>query len=524
MTRISAPLARLSARAGHGVLAAGAGTAAGHLVAGLLTPASSPVLAVGATVIDRTPTPMKEWAIREFGSRDKPILIGSVLLGTLLLAAVAGMLTQRSSAAGSSLLLMLVAVAGWAAVTRPLASASDAVPALVAGMVGVAVLLWLTHLHDRARAPAATSGPTPAEPPPEHPMATGTSRRTLLVSVLGVAAATALTAWAGRQVARWRTRIASVRIPAAQDAAPALPTGLDTAIDGISSFRTPNDDFYRVDINLSLPIVPIDEWDLRIDGDVDNPATLTFDDLRAMPLVERDITLTCVSNEVGGRYVGSARWRGVLLSTLLEQTGVGSDADQLLSTAADGFTISTPLEVLRDGRDAMVAIAMNDEPLPAEHGFPARLVTPGIYGYVGATKWLRRLTLTRYDEAEAYWTERGWAIDGPIKVSSRIDTPKPLATVPAGTVAIGGVAWAQQRGIARVEVRVDGGAWQEAVLGPSAGVDYWRQWWLPWRATSGRHALAVRATTRDGEVQTAARATPFPNGSSGIQEIQVVVE
>lgn len=524
MSRISAPLVSLSARAGAGVLAAGAGTAVGHLVAGWLAPASSPVLAVGSAVIDHTPTPMKEWAIREFGSRDKPILVASVLLGALFLAGIAGVLTQRSRAAGAALLLLLVAVAGWAAVAQPLASPLDAVPALAAGLVGVAVLLWLTHLQDDSRRPTVVGAGTPGEPPPQHPMVKGTTRRTLLVSMLGVAAATALTAWAGHQLAQWRTRIATVRIPAATDAAAPLPAGLETAIDGISPFRTPNDDFYRVDINLSLPIVPIDEWDLRIDGDVDNPFTLTFDELREMPLVERDITLTCVSNEVGGEYVGSARWRGVLLSTLLERAGVGRRADQLLSTAADGFTISTPLEVLLDGRDAMVALAMNDEPLPAEHGFPARLVTPGLYGYVGATKWLRRLTLTRYDAAEAYWTKRGWAIDGPIKISSRIDTPQPLATVAAGTVAVGGVAWAQHRGVARVEVRVDGGPWQEAVLGASAGIDYWRQWWLPWQATPGRHSLAVRATTRDGDVQTAARATPYPDGSSGIQEIQVVVE
>lgn len=488
--------------------------AAGHLVAAALNPASSPVLAVGAVVIDRTPTPVKEWAIREFGSRDKPILIGSVLLVTLLLAGIAGALTRRSRMLGAGVLLTLVAVAGWAALARPLATGRDVLPALAAGLAGTGVLLWLAHLLQQVR---------PMRP--DHPMVgPATSRRTLLTSVAGIAVATTLTAWAGRQVEQWRTRIASVRIPAAQDSPPPLPTGLDAAIDGISPFRTPNDDFYRVDINLSLPIVPIDEWDLRIDGDVERPFVLTFDELRTMPLVERDITLTCVSNEVGGRYVGSARWRGVLLSALLERAGVRASADQVLSTAADGFTISTPLDVVRDGRDAMVAIAMNGEPLPAEHGFPARLVTPGLYGYVGATKWLRRLTLTRFDAVEAYWTERGWATEGPVKVSARIDTPRPLARLAPGTVAIGGVAWAQHRGIARVEVRVDGGPWQEAVLGPSAGIDYWRQWWLPWRATPGRHALAVRATTRDGEVQTAARSTPYPNGSSGIQEIQVVVE
>jgi len=243
-----------------------------------------------------------------------------------------------------------------------------------------------------------------------------------------------------------------------------------------------------------------------------------------MKLIERDITMTCVSNDVGGKYVGAARWTGVPLKTLLDEAGVGSRADQILSTATDGFTISTPLAVAMDGRDAMVAVGMNGTALPAEHGFPARLITPGLYGFVGATKWLRKLTLTTYAEQSAYWTDRDWATDAPIKISSRIDTPAALSTVKAGKSVIGGVAWAQTRGIAKVEVRIDGGGWQEAKLGPSAGVDYWRQWYLPWEARPGQHMLAVRATDRDGVVQTAVRASPFPEGSSGVQEIAVNVD
>jgi DMSO/TMAO reductase YedYZ molybdopterin-dependent catalytic subunit len=256
---------------------------------------------------------------------------------------------------------------------------------------------------------------------------------------------------------------------------------------------------------------------------VREPFSLGFAELSALPLVERDITLTCVSNEVGGRYVGAARWLGVPVRLLLDRAGVGSRADQVLSADVDGFTISTPLDVLTDGRDALVAIGMNGEPLPRDHGFPARLVTPGVYGFVGATKWLRRLTLTTYADDRAYWTKRDWATDAPIKVSSRIDAPAPLSRIRPGRTAIGGVAWAQHRGIARVEVRIDGGPWQEARLGPDVGIDYWRQWWLPWDATSGQHALSVRATTADGEVQTPVRTAPFPAGSSGIQEVVVTV-
>ncbi|MDP3894143.1 molybdopterin-dependent oxidoreductase, partial [Nocardioides sp.] len=328
---------------------------------------------------------------------------------------------------------------------------------------------------------------------------------------------------AGQWIGSVRTRIGDIVLPKAADPLDPLPTGLEAEHPGISSFQTPNEEFYRVDTNLTVPVVDIPGWTLTIDGDVDNELTLSFDDLTAMPLVERDITLTCVSNEVGGTYVGAARWLGVPLADLMERAGVGSTADQILSTAVDGFTISTPLAVALDGRDTMIAIGMNGEPLPRANGFPARLVTPGIYGFVGATKWLTRLTLTTYAAQEAYWTERDWATDAPIKISSRVDTPKPLSTVDAGKQVIGGVAWAQDRGIGKVEVRIDGGRWQEAELGPDAGVDYWRQWFLPWDAATGRHMIAVRATDLDGEVQTAARTTPFPAGSSGIQEIVVSV-
>ncbi|WP_235734509.1 molybdopterin-dependent oxidoreductase [Nocardioides alcanivorans] len=535
---------------GFGVLACLAGMAIGHLVAALLTPASSPVLAVGATVIDQTPTPMKEWAIRQFGDNDKTILVGSVLAVTILLAAVAGALAHRRFAVGLALLLALVGLAGLAALNRPLAEPYDALPALAAGLTGAGVLLVLRRLDgaalpDDPESAADTPPDDPApvdesphdgaplpDPPAWHPMArgtaqpqvAGTSRRTLLLTAGAVAVLAGAGGWIGRVVEQARTSIGNIVLPKASSVPAPLPTGLEKAIPGISDFRTANGDFYRVDINLSVPLVPVDDWDLRVDGEVDQPFTLDFDELCALPMVERDITMTCVSNEVGGRYIGSARWLGVPLATLLERAGVQSGADQILSTAADGFTISTPLAVALDGRDALVAIGMNGQPLLAEHGSPARLIVPGLYGYVSATKWLRKLTITRYGKATAYWTERDWSEDGPIKVSSRIDTPRSADRVAAGRVAIGGVAWAQHRGIAAVEVCIDGGPWQAARLGPDAGVDYWSQWFHLWDATPGRHTLAVRATTVDGEVQTGVRATPFPDGSSGIQEILVTVE
>ncbi len=535
------------AYAGAGLLATTAGIAFGHLTAAFVNPAASPVLAVGSTVIDLTPTPVKEWAVRELGNADKPVLLASVALGTLALAGGAGVLARRSFTLGAGLLVALVALAGAMALARPAAAPADALPAVVAGLVGVAVLAFVTgRLRAASTAPgSATSrsrgrssksglrvvpqpgtaqpGATQAGPTAQTVLGARTGRRGLLVGVGAVATLSAAAAATGQWLVRTGTRIADIVLPRPAEALPALPKGLEEEHEGISAFRTPTRDFYRVDTNLVVPRVDVDRWKLTIDGDVDQRLELSFDDLLAMPLVERDITLTCVSNEVGGKYVGAARWLGVPLKDLLDRAGVGTKADQLLSTAVDGFTISTPLDVVRDGRDVLVAVGMNGEPLPAEHGFPARLVTPGIYGFVGATKWLERLTLTTYAAKKSYWTKRGWATDAPIKVSARIDTPKPFSTVKAGQSVIGGVAWAQHRGIARVEVRIDGGAWQTARLGPDAGLDYWRQWYLPWDAPAGRHLVAVRAVTEDGDVQTAVRRTPFPNGSSGIQEVVVNV-
>ena len=334
----------------------------------------------------------------------------------------------------------------------------------------------------------------------------------MLIGSGALAVTAAAMGGAGRWISSYRTRLVNIALPAAAAPIPPLPTGLDAKVPGISSFQTSRDAFYRVDTRLTLPIVDVNSWTLTIDGDVDKEVTFTFDDLMAMELIERDITLTCVSNDIGGKYVGSARWLGVRLMDLLEMAGISNTkADQMLSTDVDGMTIGTPFDLATDGRDAMIAIGMNGKSLPIEHGFPARMVIPGLYGFISATKWISKITLTTYAETDSYWTERDWDIRTPIKISSRIDTPRPLSRIDAGRTAIGGVAWAQhQGGIAKVQVRVDGGAWQDARLGPTAGEDYWRQWYLPWTAEPGQHMLAVRAFNGEGEEQTAARATPFP--------------
>lgn len=497
--------------ASYGVVSTLLGMGAAHLLAGLTVPAASPVLAVGSTVIDLTPTPLKEWAIRTFGSADKIVLVGSVVVVVLLLAALAGVLAGRRPTAGLLALVGLAAVAGALAATRPAAGPLDLFPALLAAVVGATALWWLTRLDDRA-----TDGPPDG--------AGGPSRRGVVLATGGLAAGAVALGGLGRWAASYRLGGTDVTLPEATGPAPAFPRGLEERVPGITPLRTPTRDFYRVDTRLSLPVVDVDEWTLTIDGDVDQEVTLTFADLAAMGVVERDITLTCVSNPVGGPYVGGARWLGVPLRDVLDKAGIsGTGADQILSTDVDGMTISTPLRVALDGRDSLIAIGMNGEPLPRENGFPARMVVPGLYGFVSACKWISRMTLTTYDDELAYWTERDWVTDAPIKLSSRIDTPRPLSDQAPGKVVIGGIAWAQGVGIGRVEVRVDGGAWQRAELGPEVDDDYWRQWFLEWDAQPGQHFLACRAVDKDGQVQTPVRTTPFPSGSTGVHEIAVNV-
>jgi DMSO/TMAO reductase YedYZ molybdopterin-dependent catalytic subunit len=313
---------------------------------------------------------------------------------------------------------------------------------------------------------------------------------------------------------------AAVRIP--RPASPAAPVpGADLDVAGLGPFHTPNDVFYRIDTALLVPSLEADAWRLRVHGAVDRELVLTYADLLARPLIERDITLACVSNPVGGPYVGNARWIGASLRDLLEEAGVRPGADQLVSRSSDGFTIGTPTAVVTDGRDAILAVAMNGEPLPVAHGFPVRLVVPGLYGYVSATKWVVDLELTTFDAYDAYWVRRGWAERAPVETMARIDTP--TGDVVAGVVPVAGVAWAQHRGIERVELRVDGGPWLEAELAPPDVVDAWRQWVVRWDADPGDHVLEARATDGTGAVQTEEPSPPFPDGATGYHHVTVRV-
>ena len=316
---------------------------------------------------------------------------------------------------------------------------------------------------------------------------------------------------------------AQVRLPAAAVRAAAVPAGTELRIPGLTPFYTPNASFYRVDTDLVLPQVSPENWTLRIDGMVDHPLEISFAELLKMPLTEADITLVCVSNQVGGTYNGNARWLGAPLAGLLRRAGVQAGADQVLSTSTDGMTISTPVGTIMDGREALLAVGMNGQPLPIAHGFPARMIVPGLYGYVSATKWVSKLTLTTFAKQQAYWTQRGYSAQAPIKTESRIDVPKPLSQIAAGRVAVAGVAWAPATGIAGVEVSVDNGPWQHATLAAADGIDTWRQWMWAWEAKPGLHNLQVRATDNSGVTQTSQRAYPVPNGASGWDSTVVTV-
>jgi DMSO/TMAO reductase YedYZ molybdopterin-dependent catalytic subunit len=302
----------------------------------------------------------------------------------------------------------------------------------------------------------------------------------------------------------------------AEPAAP-LPAGVGPG------FVTRTADFYRVDTALTLPRINPERWTLRIHGMVERPLGISFADLLRRPMIERDVTLTCVSNEVGGPYVGTARWLGVPLAPLLREAGLRPGADQVLARSTEGMTIGTPTETLLDGRDAMLCVALNGEPLPVEHGFPVRMLTPGLYGYAGACKWITELEVSTFDSVDAYWIKRGWATRGPVKTASRIDRPLPFARLNAGRVTIAGVAWAQRRGISAVEVRVDDGAWRPAELLPTPSVDTWVQWRHDWAATPGPHRLAVRAVDGRGDLQADRRVTPFPDGATGWHTVTATV-
>ncbi|WP_410821820.1 molybdopterin-dependent oxidoreductase [Micromonospora sp. 050-3] len=528
-----------------GITAAAVAIGIAEPVAVLTGPRSAPLVAVGGVIVDAVPESLKQLAIDLFGTADKiALLVGTaVLLGGF--AALFGVLAIRRLALGLAGIAAFGAIGAAAALTRSGADLADALPSLVGAGLG-ALVLWLfiggpleldpwswspptpptRPVSPAGPVPVTPAGPTAAVEPVGPAEVDPESRRRFLTGS-GVLLGTAVVAGLGGRWLAGRRGVSAardaIRLPAPVAAAPAVPAGADLSLTQLAPYVTPNFGFYRIDTALVVPQVDPDTWRLRIHGRVGRERTYSYADLLARPLVERYVTLACVSNEVGGDLIGNALWLGVPLRELLDEVEPDDDADQVVGRSVDGWTCGTPTAALRDGRDALLAVGMNGEPLPVEHGFPVRVVVPGLYGYVSACKWVTELELTRFADFDAYWVPRGWSPQGPIKTQSRIDTPRGRNRLTAGPVTVAGVAWAQHRGIRRVEVRVDDGQWQEAALAPAVSVDTWVQWSWRWDATPGEHRLQVRATDATGETQTDRTQDVVPDGATGWHTITVTV-
>ncbi|UYM06852.1 molybdopterin-dependent oxidoreductase [Solicola gregarius] len=485
-----------------GALASLAGAGVAELLTGLTRTRLSPILAIGESVIELTPGAVAERAIDAVGRLDKPLLVVGVVIGTILLGGAAGVLIARHRAAGVVAYIALAVVPLAAVLTEPGGSSGSAVIVVLSAVVTVVIAV-------------AMLSSTRYE---------SVGRRTFLrdVAILGTATVVVggIGRWMGAAFSAVEDARDKLKLPVGKAA---TPEGVAVGVDGVESWRTSPGDFYRIDTTLAPPLIKPEDWELRIHGMVDHELTLTYDDLVDRGLEQSWVTLCCVSNEVGGDLISNTVWGGVPIKDVLDEVGVHPDADALLSTSDDGWNCGTPLAALTDGRDALLAVTMDGEPLPVEHGFPVRMVVPGLYGYVSATKWVVEWEVTRFADFEAYWTERGWAPEGPVKTQSRIDTPHDGDQVPSGRVAIGGVAWAQHRGIEAVEVRVDDGDWEPAELARVPNVDTWVQWKWEWDAEAGDHDIAVRATDRDGDVQTSRTRGTVPDGATGHHTVTVTV-
>jgi DMSO/TMAO reductase YedYZ molybdopterin-dependent catalytic subunit len=512
-----------------GVAAAIAGVGAAELTAALLAPTAGPIVAIGALLIDLAPTAVKDVMIAVFGTADKIALVVLITLVLFVLALLAGVLEYRRPPFGRVLVVVAGAIALFAALSRAGASSFDALPSVVA-MAAAAIVL--TVLMTRLRAPGLLEGERPPgrltlrgerAPDPEA----GLDRRRFLTWT-GVSAGVGFLALVGGQILLAGTRAADAAralftLPTASVTVAPIAAAASFDIDGLSPIITPNADFYRIDTALQVPRIDPTSWRLKITGMVENEVELSFADLLALPLEESVTTLACVSNYVGGDLIGNAKWLGYPIRELLARAKPTNDADMVLSSSQDGFTAGTPIEALTDERNAILAVGMNGDPLPLEHGYPVRMVVPGLYGYVSATKWVVELKVTRFDEAQGYWTPRGWSEFGPVKVQSRIDVPRAGAPLTAGPITVAGVAWSQHVGVSGVEVQIDDDGWEPATLADAISIDTWRQWMYTWDATSGGHTVRVRATDAKGLVQTASTADVAPDGATGHHAISVNV-
>ncbi|MDE0665117.1 MAG: molybdopterin-dependent oxidoreductase [Acidimicrobiaceae bacterium] len=548
-----------------GALAGAAGAAVGlgfgELMEGAFESIPSLVVAVSELLSDYTPGDVVRFSIANFGASQKTLLTVGIVVVTLALGGALG----RSAARGQlrvtlSGFALFGLLGGWAAARNPISPAAGSwIVGLAAAVLAAAATLGVVRLAGRR---AVAAAPEAAD----RSVVTGTTRRSFFYAAGAGAAALAMvgvgrglrgqsaaeqfleanalrpspttepqavpastTTTAPQEVAASTTTTTTVAPePAAPSVQAQLATldTLDDEVAGISSYVTPNDGFYRIDTAFGrVPQVDPGDWRLRFTGMVDNPYEITFDEIQAMDLSDYVITLSCVSNEVGGNLVGNAVWTGVPLSVLLDRAGVQPGADQVVGRSVDDWTAGFPTDVVYDGRNAILAIGMNDEFLPTRHGFPARLVVAGLYGYVSAVKWLEEINLTTWDGFDGYWVPRGWSKEGPMKTQSRIDVPSAGRGLTAGqTTPIAGIAWAPTRGIEQVEVNIDGEGWLPCRLGEAVGDESWVQWHREWTPTAGRHRIQVRATDGDGFTQSEREVPPAPNGAEGWHTINVNVD
>ncbi len=503
-----------------GVVAGIAGLATSYFVAAVLGVRSSPVVAVAELIIKLTPGAFAERAIQTLGHKDKPFLVSVVLLVLMVVFAVVGRLSRGSWSRALLVLAALAVVGGYAVSRQRNAGPSDYLPVLV-GFITWVVCLSILADNVRAAERREEAAEKVAGEAAREPAAAPSGRRGFVLGAGVMVVAAAGIGVVGRVVGAGRRQVEAarslLRLPGVT--APVTPGGVTLDVKGLSSWETDATSFYQVHTAIVPPAIEPDSWKLRIHGMVDQEVTLTYEQLMARRLTEAWVTLNCVSNPVGGPLIGNAWWSGVRLADILAEAGVQDGADAVLQTSDDGWTCGTPLAALTDGRDAMLVVAMNGEPLPIEHGFPVRTLVPGLYGYVSACKWVVDMEVTRFDKISAYWTQRGWAELGPVKMSSRIDVPRRDDEIDAGETRVGGMAWSQHTGISAVQVSLDGGAWQDAELGNADTIDSWAQWATTITVEKGDHTLRVRATDDNGKVQTGVVADVLPDGASGWHEV-----
>ncbi|HWJ82923.1 MAG TPA: molybdopterin-dependent oxidoreductase [Nocardioides sp.] len=491
-----------------GVVAGAVGLALSYLAAGLLHVRDSPVVAVAEGIIKLTPGAVVEWAIQTFQHNDKTVFAVGLFVVLSAVFALIGQQARKRWWLAVGAYLALAAVGAVAIIAKPGTPGTEMVPVVV-GLIG-----WLVAMAVLAEWLRRWELVEASKEPSDEP----THSRRWFFTAVGATGAVAAGGWVlGRFAGSGRRRVEEsrrlLRLDQVTDAPP--PRGVEVGVDGVAPWRTPAQDFYLIDTAFTKPTIEPKDWRLRIHGAVDREITLTYEDLVSREITQDWITLNCVSNPVGGNLIGNAWWSGVRLAAILAEAGPQDGADAVLQTSDDGWTCATPLAALTDDRNAMLAVAMNGEPLPVEHGFPVRTIVPGLYGYVSACKWVVDMQVTRFDDVTAYWTSKGWSEQGPVKMSSRIDVPGSGSKVDAGTVVFAGAAWSQHTGIETVEVSVDGATWATADLARTPNDDTWVQWRVEIDVAEGEHQAKVRARDKDGQLQTGVIRDVLPDGSTG---------